>query len=273
MTYLNCTFELLAGGYYKGNSSWNKRHSEVDNNFKLYVLTEGEACICDKNNEHVLQHHKIYFINGNKLESQYCSNRFSTYWLHFLPKDLLVYRALLSLPTVIEIPDDNGHLSPLIDNASILLNTFDLPLKERTLKKLELQKLLLTTVIELLQSYTVNLSADIDKIDRINPAILYINEHFKETILLKDLAQLCYMSKTYFHKTFKNVLDITPTAYQTRLRMNAALELLNNKNIPVKEIASELGFTDTSHFCNSFKLYYGIPPKKYQKQEKETLIP
>ena len=35
MVYLNQTYELLAGGFHAGNKSWNKRHTEIDNCFKL----------------------------------------------------------------------------------------------------------------------------------------------------------------------------------------------------------------------------------------------
>lgn len=43
MIYLNQTYELLAGGFHAGNKSWNKRHTEIDNCFKLYQLTEGKC--------------------------------------------------------------------------------------------------------------------------------------------------------------------------------------------------------------------------------------
>lgn len=43
MVYLNQTYELLAGGFHAGNKSWNKRHTEIDNCFKLYQLTEGNV--------------------------------------------------------------------------------------------------------------------------------------------------------------------------------------------------------------------------------------
>lgn len=47
--------------------------------------------------------------------------------------------------------------------------------------------------------------------------------------------------------------------------MNSALQLLKENNITMKEIAFELGFTDNAHFCKTFKKYYGITPKEYQK--------
>ena len=48
MVYLNQTYELLAGGFHAGNKSWNKRHTEIDNCFKLYQLTEGNVHVCTR---------------------------------------------------------------------------------------------------------------------------------------------------------------------------------------------------------------------------------
>lgn len=73
MLYLNHTYELLTGGYYSGNSSWNKTHTEIDNCFKIYQLTEGEIFIYDKDQTFSLQKNNLYFINGNKLSNQYCN--------------------------------------------------------------------------------------------------------------------------------------------------------------------------------------------------------
>ena len=117
MLYLNQTYELLTGGYYLGNSSWNKKHTEIDNCFKIYQLTEGEVFVCDKDQTFNLQKNNLYFINGNKLSSQYCSYSFSTHWLHFIPKNLTIYQGLLSLPTVIKLPTQKNKLSGF--NASI----------------------------------------------------------------------------------------------------------------------------------------------------------
>lgn len=65
---------------------------------------------------------------------------------------------------------------------------------------------------------------------------------------------------------------MTPANYLTLLRMNAALQLLTDKQQRIKNIAYELGFTDDAHFCRSFKKYYGISPGEYQKKRKDILI-
>lgn len=114
MTYLNQTYEILNGGYYSGNSSWNKTHSEIDNCFKLYQLTQGECHICDQEQDFKLEEGNLYFINGSKLLRQFCNHSFSTHWLHFIPKDLILYQGLLTIPTVVQLPVCQTGISDIV---------------------------------------------------------------------------------------------------------------------------------------------------------------
>ena len=248
MLYLNQTYEFLTGGYYSGNTQWNKKHSEIDNCFKLYQLTQGEAFICDEKQTFCLQAGRLYFINGNKLDRQYCHSSFSTHWLHFIPKDLIVYRALLSLPAVVQLPE------------------------KKSFAKLRIQTLLQATTLELFSCYPIDQSSiSVDTL-RIEPAIQYLNTHYKEPVKLDFLAEQCALSANYFHKLFRNTLNLTPANYQNLLRMNAALQLLDNNRQTVKSIAYELGFTDEAHFCRSFKKHYEITPGEYRKKKGDILF-
>ncbi|WP_293714697.1 AraC family transcriptional regulator [uncultured Parabacteroides sp.] len=272
MLYLNQTYELLTGGYYLGNSSWNKKHTEIDNCFKIYQLTEGEVFVCDKDQTFNLQKNNLYFINGNKLSSQYCSYSFSTHWLHFIPKNLTIYQGLLSLPTVIKLPTQKINFPDLMPLLEKLLTTTTSSSWEYSLNILHIQTLLQTITLELFTLYPIDqLSISIET-QRIEPAMIYMNQYYKEPIKLEQLANQCCMSPNYFHKIFRNTLNMTPANYLTLLRMNAALQLLTDEQQTIKNIAYELGFTDDAHFCRSFKKYYGIPPGEYQKRRKDILI-
>lgn len=272
MLYLNQTYELLNGGYYSGNSTWNKKHSDIDNCFKLYQLTKGEVFISTQTETFKLQENRLYFINGNKLDRQYCNYSFSTHWLHFIPKDLLVHQGLLSLPAVVELPTGLINLPDIMSSLHPLLYSATSSSWEYTLNILQIQILIQTSILELFHNNPIDsqfLSCDVE---RIKPAIQYINQYYKESIKLEQLATLCCMSPNYFHKMFKNTLNTTPANYQTLLRMNAALQLLANKEMSIKNIAYELGYTDDAHFCRSFKKYYSITPSEYQKKGNSILL-
>lgn len=271
MIYLNQTYELLTGGFHKGNNTWNKLHTEIDNCFKLYQLTEGSAYVCSEQSEFRLEKGKMYFINGSKLVKQYCKEQFSTYWMHFLPKDLMIYQALLELPAVVEIQTTTLSLINLEKSLDLLLDYINIKASswEYALSIMKVQTLIQNAVMQLTQN--CNISTMPTQIFRLEPAVHYINANYKENIHLEELACKCNVSPNYFHKIFKQTFRITPANYIILLRMNAALQLLKDNRSTIKDIAFELGFTDNAHFCKTFKKYYSITPKEYQRSQNMIL--
>lgn len=93
----------------------------------------------------------------------------------------------------------------------------------------------------------------------------YINKNIESDISIDDLANLCKLSKFYFLKEFKKASGITPYQYIIKLKLEKAKELLKNERII--DITYQLGFSDQSHFTNSFKKYFGYPPGEYKSSE------
>lgn len=272
MIHLYQTYEILTGGFYTGNHLWNKNRTEVDNCFKIYQLTEGEISICNDQQVFSLQKDKIYFINGNKLLHQYCEHSFSTYWLHFIPKDLIIYQGLLSLPAVVELPYEVNKQTCLIPDIKQLQSQGTAPYYKNTIELLKTQTFIQTLIISLFEQYPLDNNEYSYNIQRLQPAVQYINKHFRETIKLQQLADICCMSPNYFHKIFTKLLNTTPNNYIARLRMNTSLQLLTCDKHTTKEIAYELGFTDDAYFCRVFKKHFGITPGDYKRRGGEILL-
>lgn len=272
MIHLNQSIEILTGGAYTGSSSWNKKRSETDNCLKIYLLTSGELCLYEDKKEFVLQKNNLYFINGNKLTYQSCSGSFSTYWLHFIPKDLIVRQGLFAVPLVVELPKEAYIPYSVLTNINTFISNHFSSYKDYYLETLRMQTFLQTIIVRLLEQYpweNINHTANIQ---RLEPAIQYINNHFAEEIKLADLAQECCMSPNYFHKLFTGALQTTPINYISLLRMNTALQLLVNNEYTIKEIAYQLGYGDDAYFSRVFRKYYGITPGKYKKKRNELLF-
>lgn len=261
---------MLTGGFHVGNSSWNKKHTEIDNCFKLYQLTEGSVYVCSDQNEFMLEKGKMYFINGSKLSKQYCKKSFSTHWVHFLPDDLMIYQILLELPAVVEIETGGISLISLEKNIDVLLNNTKILSCEYSLSIMHVQTLIQNVITILTKDCDISIMST--KICRLEPAIHYININYKENIRLKELAYKCNVSPNHFHRMFKQTFKITPSNYIILRRMNSALQLLKDNRLTIKEIAFELSFTDNAHFSKTFKKHYGITPGEYQKNHKNVLL-
>jgi AraC family transcriptional regulator len=62
-------------------------------------------------------------------------------------------------------------------------------------------------------------------------------------------------------------MGITPYQYILKMKMDRAKELLMEDDTRVIDVAYQMGFSDQSHFTNTFKKYFGFSPGNFKKQE------
>ena len=103
------------------------------------------------------------------------------------------------------------------------------------------------------------------KDERLDSAILHMQNNLNKNITIEDLASLVFMQPTYFIRRFKKVYSASPMAYFKSLRINKAMELLLTTDNEIENIAKELGIDDASYFSRWFKKSCGIPPAECRK--------
>lgn len=103
---------------------------------------------------------------------------------------------------------------------------------------------------------------------RVNAAIEYISEHFREPNLrLEDVAVASNSNEKYLQRVFKNETGMSIYQYITKLRMDAAVTLLNSSNYNINEISEYVGYNDRQTFADAFKKMFGVSPTKYTDPE------
>ena len=133
---------------------------------------------------------------------------------------------------------------------------------------LQLKRMLYRLLEELVNLSRTEADAAHDYKDLL-PALRYIESNMSSAISVGELAQLCFMSESYFSKRFKQYTGgVCLTDYRNRLRVEKAKEFLESSLWTVNLIAETLGFYDTSHFYRVYKKYTGKSPKQYKKKEK-----
>lgn len=70
-------------------------------------------------------------------------------------------------------------------------------------------------------------------------------------------------SSSYSHK-FKQATGVSPGDYCLFLKLDKARKLLENKHLPLGEVALLCGFTDSNYMIRAFKKRFGITPGKYR---------
>ena len=98
----------------------------------------------------------------------------------------------------------------------------------------------------------------------IEKAKQYISEHYGENISLKDIASQVSLSPIYFSAFFKQHTNENFSDYLKKVRLEKALELLVNTDIPITSICTMVGYKNITYFYNLIKLQTGMTPNVYR---------
>lgn len=106
--------------------------------------------------------------------------------------------------------------------------------------------------------------------DPVKPAWLdsvkeLLHEYFLENLTLDQLTVITGISPFHIAREFKKHCGTTIGTYVTNLRISHACKLLLKKDYPIVRVGLECGFSDQSHFGNTFKKVMGVTPLAYRK--------
>lgn len=93
----------------------------------------------------------------------------------------------------------------------------------------------------------------------------YIREHLSEDLSLETLAGVVYLSPRYLSDLFSHQTGSGLNKYIKKLRMESAGQLLLQTNKKVSDVCREVGYSNVSYFCRSFRDYFGCSPEAYRQ--------
>lgn len=86
---------------------------------------------------------------------------------------------------------------------------------------------------------------------------------------VKDLAHEAGMSRSQIHRKLQDLTHQSTTQFIREIRLEHAMELLQNQVGTVSEIAYRVGFGSPTYFSRCFHEYYGFPPGEAARQQTE----
>lgn len=98
----------------------------------------------------------------------------------------------------------------------------------------------------------------------IDESIRFIENNYKDNLLIKDIARMHNFNECYFSRLFKKFTGLCPREYVIRVRIDRSKHLLKNSTLSIGEIALEVGFENVNNFIRDFKKYAGTTPLKFR---------
>jgi len=92
----------------------------------------------------------------------------------------------------------------------------------------------------------------------------FLNDFYQTKLNKEAVEKKMGLSYEYLSQVFKKYSGITIVSYIHQLRVQRAKFLLENTELPVVEIAKEIGFDDPFYFSKIFKKMEGMSPTQYR---------
>lgn len=93
----------------------------------------------------------------------------------------------------------------------------------------------------------------------------YIDLHYKDPSLgRQSFSEHFHISEVYTSNFFKKHTGYRFTEYVTKVRMDAACDLLKNSSLTINKIAGAVGYNSDTSFRRVFISYTGMTPKEYR---------
>lgn len=103
------------------------------------------------------------------------------------------------------------------------------------------------------------------------PVVLLAQKHietyfYKEELSLQELADTIQISPTYLSRLLKNEIGVSFVEYLTHVRVQKAIQFMNDPSVKLYEVAEKVGYSNQHYFSTAFKRVMGSSPAEYRKR-------
>lgn len=233
--------------------------------YLFFIVTEGSGTLTYDGTAHELKAGSCVFIDCQKAYSHASSEQLWTLnWAHFYgPNMREIYKKYVERggkPTFKTVRS-NDYLQK-INQLYHIANSSDYI---KDMKIFEQLSSLLTMLME--DSWAPSKESKNPTGKRnLQDVKEYIDVHFKEKLLLNDLAEQFFINKYYLTRVFKEQFGLSISHYIMQQRITHAKHLLRFSDHSIEQIASLCGLEDANYFARVFRKVEGVSPGEYRRQ-------
>jgi len=96
----------------------------------------------------------------------------------------------------------------------------------------------------------------------------YMRNHLSEPVKIDQLAAMMHLSTSRFNHLFREEVGQSPMQYMKMLRLNKARHLMRVTDLPVNQIAQEVGYEDPLYFRRAFKQHFQVTPSQAREHDR-----
>jgi AraC family transcriptional regulator len=102
----------------------------------------------------------------------------------------------------------------------------------------------------------------------LNKARDLLHDRYAYPLRLSEVAAEVGVEPERLARTFRRVYGEPMASYLRRLRVHAAASMLATGDLPISQVAAEVGFADQSHLTRCFGRYLGTTPARYRGEHR-----
>jgi len=96
----------------------------------------------------------------------------------------------------------------------------------------------------------------------------HLNENLAGDVSLASLSALVGLSSYHLCRAFKQSTGLPPHQWRVARRVERARELLERTDLPVTEIAAQVGYDDPTLLARAFRRTVGVSPTQYRRERR-----
>ena len=187
------------------------------------------------------------------------------YWIGFSGSNANEYLNRTSITnSCVANCEENSKIPQIILNMCEISKTYNPSKSDDILLLKELYSLLYALIEEFPKPFEYK---DKELHTYIQDALNFINSNYMHSITVQEIADYVNLSRSYLYKMFIKNLGISPQRYLINLRMYKATLLLKGTKLPIGEVSSSVGYSDSLLFSKTFSKHFSMSPLNYRNNQ------
>ena len=221
---------------------------------KGHFYMDGQERIISKGN-------MILFRPGvSQMYNLYAEDKPETYWVHFTGSDVDLLLDYYQMPKNEYVfftgtsPDYQWLFRQMIQELQLMRVNYE-----------DLMNMNLRHIFLIINRYLKEGSnIGTEMLDEVERATHYFHENYNKTIVIEDYAKEHGLTANWFTQSFKKVTKFTPMQYILSLRITNAMNMIDNTDYNMTQIAYAVGYDNSMYFSRVFKKHTGMTPTEYK---------